>query len=303
MDQSTADGSGTGAVPWSWRGFAWLMRRLPQGGLSRAAGRLADVPLPRLLRRPVLGGFAWLVGIDLHEAELPLVAYPTLDAFFTRRLRPGCRPQPADPEVVTSPVDGTLGELGAVAGGTLVQAKGLTYGLAELLGDATAAARYEGGSFVTVYLSPRDYHRIHAPAGGAIGWARHEPGRLLPVNRPLTAVEPRLFARNERLVCEIANGRQRFAVVAVGAMNVGRISADFDPGWNGPRGGVANRRRATPATRSYQPAVVVARGEQLMTFHLGSTVVLLLGPAAPPLLPSLRSGAPVRLGEPFTGGW
>jgi phosphatidylserine decarboxylase len=290
----------------SWRLVLRLLGRLPQGALSRSFGRLADVPLPTGTRRAVLGGFARAVGIDLSEAELPLEAYPTLNAFFVRRLRPGAREWPDEPGTLASPVDGVVGQLGVVSGGRLLQAKGRSYTAAELL-DHAAAERYEGGSFVTIYLSPRHYHRIHAPCSGEIPSARHVPGELLPVNAPAVAHVPRLFVRNERLICHLDGPLGRVAVVAVGAYNVGRISAAFDPAWGGPLGPVAslstwagNRRGATAAEHVYEPPVPVRMGDEIMAFHLGSTVVLLLERGAA-LRPGLAPGRDVALGEPIAG--
>jgi phosphatidylserine decarboxylase len=288
--------------PASWRVVLALLGRLPQGALSRAFGALADVPVPRSVRRPVIGGFARAVGADLSEAEHPVEAYPTLNAFFTRRLRPGARSFPGDPGVVASPVDGVTGQLGTVQGGRLLQAKGRWYSAAELLDDASEAARFDGGAFVTLYLSPRDYHRIHTPTAGKVHAATHVPGALLPVNAAAVAHIPDLFARNERLVCYVDGSLGRVAVVAVGAYNVGRISAAFDPRWNAPPGRsawVTNRGGSRPERRSYSPAVRVAAGDHIMTFHLGSTVVLLFEPGRVVLEPDLAPGTAVRLGRPI----
>lgn len=285
-----------------WRAALQVLARVPQGALSRGFGRLADVPIPRPLRRAVLGGFARAVGADVAEAERPLEAYPTLNAFFTRALRPGARPWPDDPAAVGSPVDGVAGQVGTVAAGRLVQAKGRMYEVRRLLDDPDGWRRFEGGAFVTLYLSPKDYHRIHAPVGGAIADARHVPGTLLPVNAPAVAHVPDLFARNERLMCSIDGAAGRVAVVAVGAYNVGRISAAFDPAWNAPPGRsawVTNRRGAQTARRAYDPPVPVRRGDEIMTFHLGSTVVLVFEPGRVDLHPSLAAGTPVRLGMPI----
>lgn len=281
-----------------------LLSALPQGALSRGFGRVADLPLPRPLRRPVLGTFARGVGIDVAEAELPLEEYATLNDFFVRRLRPGARAWPDRRDVLASPVDGITGQLGRVTGGEAVQAKGRGYTVAELLGDDAEAARFEGGSFLTIYLSPRHYHRIHAPAAGSVRLARHLPGLLLPVNAPAVAHVPNLFSRNERLLCHIDGPIGRVGVVAVGAYNVGRISAAFDAEWNAPdgRGGwVTNRRGIAPSTHRYDPPVELALGDELMAFHLGSTVVLLLEEGAPPLRPGLGPGQDVRLGEVLGG--
>lgn len=287
-----------------WRAALSLLKRLPQGALSRGFGRLADAPIPPALRTAVLGAFARAVGADPGEAELPLQAYPTLNRFFTRKLAAGARTWPADPAVVASPVDGAVGQLGTVREGRLIQAKGRLYDVGQLLEDDAAAARYEGGAFITLYLSPKDYHRIHAPVAGEIRAARHVPGALLPVNAAAVAHMPELFARNERLMCHIDGPLGRTAVVAVGAYNVGRISAAFDPAWNAPPGAsawVTNRRGLQSAARAYDPPIPVRQGDEIMTFHLGSTVVLVFEPGRVDLLPSVRPGDPVRLGMPIGG--
>jgi phosphatidylserine decarboxylase len=287
--------------PGTWRLTLALLRRLPQGALSRAFGAVADVPLPRPLRRLVLGAFARAVGADLGEAELPLEEYPTLNRFFTRRLREGVRSWPRDSRVAACPVDGVAGQVGTVRRGQLVQAKGRWYSAAELLQDREGAERFEGGSFITLYLSPRDYHRIHSPTDGRIHDATHVPGALLPVNAAAVAHIADLFARNERLICYVDGPLGRVAVVAVGAYNVGRISAAFDPLWGTPgqRAWATNRRGATERQRRYDPPVRVRQGDELMTFHLGSTVILLFEPGRVELEAGLAPGSAVRLGRPI----
>ncbi len=289
--------------PWRSRAVLSVLARLPQGALSRAFGRLADVPLPRPLRRPVLGAFARAVGADTAEAELGLEEYGSLNRFFTRRLRDGARTWPADPGVAASPVDGVTGQVGVVRGGRAIQAKGRDYSVAELLDDAAEGAHFDGGAFATIYLSPRDYHRIHAPCDGLVRLARHVPGALLPVNAPAVAHVAELFARNERLICYLDGPLGRVAVVAVGAYNVGRISAAFDPAWNAPPGKsawVTNRSGVLrPETKRYDPPVRIRQGDEIMTFHLGSTVVLLFEPGRVELDPGLRAEMPVRLGMPL----
>jgi phosphatidylserine decarboxylase len=284
--------------PLRWRAALRLLARLPQGALSRAFGRMADVPLPRAARRAVLGGFARAVGADPAEAELPLEEYPSLNRFFTRRLKDGVRAWPADPRAVASPVDAVAGQVGTVREGRLVQAKGRSYTLRELLEEAEEDGwrRYEGGAFATLYLAPKDYHRIHAPVGGVIRDAVHVPGGLLPVNAAAVSHVADLFARNERLMCHVDGAFGRVAVVAVGAYNVGRISAAFDPGW------ITNRRGARVERRIYDPPRAVERGEEIMTFHMGSTVVLVFEPGRVELLPGIRAGAAVRLGEAIGRG-
>lgn len=281
-----------------WRALLALLAQLPQPGLSRAFGQLADLRIPRPMRGAVLGSFARAVGIDVTEAELPLTEYPTLNAFFVRRLRPDARTAPGDPGVLACPVDGILGQSGAIERGQALQAKGRWYSVAKLLDDEADAARYEGGTFITLYLSPRHYHRIHSPCDGGIVYARHVPGALLPVNQPAVAHVQDLFPKNERLVCAIDGPLGRVAIVAIGAYNVGRISAGFDPSWVGSsEASVTNRRRHEPDTRRYDPPVVVRQGQEIMAFHLGSTVVLLLEPGRVQLTTQLERGREVRLGD------
>ncbi|HEU5208288.1 MAG TPA: archaetidylserine decarboxylase [Longimicrobiales bacterium] len=281
-----------------WRATLGLLRRLPQGALSRAFGRVADLPIPPRLRPAVLGAFARGTGIDIDEAELPLVEYPTINRFFVRRLRPGARAWPAASGVAASPVDGVVGQSGRIRSGTLLQAKGRTYTVHDLLADADDARRYDDGSFLTLYLSPRHYHRIHAPCSGAIGRARYVPGALLPVNAPAVMHVDRLFPRNERLLCTIDGSLGRVVVVAVGAYNVGRISAAFDPAWNGgEHGWVTNRGRRAIEERHYDPAVRVERGDEIMAFHLGSTIVLLFERSV--RLEPRAAGDAIALGSPI----
>lgn len=276
-----------------WRAALAVLRRMPQAAMSRAFGRLADLPIPRPARPAVLRAFARALRIDLSEVARPLGGYPTLDAFFTRQLPEGARRWPTENRVFGSPVDGIAGESGRIEAGRLVQAKGIRYSVAELLDDEAQAARFRGGAFATFYLSPRHYHRIHAPCRGVIAEARHVPGALLPVNAPSVRSVPGLFARNERLICFVDGLAGRVAVAAVGAFNVGRISAAFDPRWT------TNRRGAGPERRTYEPPVAVAAGQEIMTFHLGSTVVLLFGPGVELRAPAV--GAEVRLGDAVGG--
>lgn len=289
--------------PARWRVVLRALGRLPQAGLSRGFGRLADLRLPRSIRRPVLGAVARVLRIDLSEAERPLEAYTSINALFVRRLRPGVRRWPDDPDAAGSPVDGIVGRTGVIRDGRMLQAKGRWYSAADLLADPAEARRFEGGAYLTLYLSPRHYHRIHAPCDGRIPAARYVPGMLFPVNAPSVAHIPDLFARNERLVCTIDGPLGRVAVVAVGAYNVGRISAAFDAAWSAGPGGihwVTNRRPPAEAARAYAPPIRVSRGDEIMAFHLGSTVILLFEPGRARLDARIRPGLEVRLGQQIT---
>lgn len=238
-----------------------------------------------------------MVGLDLAEVELPLDRYPTMDAFFVRRLRPGLRPMPTQPAAVVSPVDGELAEFGTIEDDHLLQVKGIRYKLEDLVDDDDEAARFQDGLFLTIYLRPRDYHRIHAPCTGRLDWARSVPGRVFPVNPPSVALVPDLFARNERLIGAMDGPRGRVAVVAVAALNVARISSEFDPSWNGPRGGVTNRSGAVAESRRYDPAIELAMGDDLMAFHLGSTIVLLIEAGTAGWRSDLRRGDRLQVGQ------
>jgi phosphatidylserine decarboxylase len=237
----------------------------------------------------------------VSEAERPLPTYASVNEFFVRRLRPGVRNWPKE-EGLTSPVDGILGQVGSITRGRLIQAKGLDYSAADLLGSSDEAERFDGGAFITIYLSPRHYHRIHAPTTGMISNARYVPGALFPVNDPAVRHVRDLFARNERLLAHIDGPLGQIAVVAVGAYNVGRISAAFDPAWSGAGGGperpwVTNRSEPLPLERRYRPPVPVGRGDELMAFHLGSTVVMLSEPGRLILDERCVPGREVRVGE------
>jgi phosphatidylserine decarboxylase len=277
-----------------WRTVLRLLERLPQASLSRSFGRLADLRLPQPMRRPVIGAFARAVGIDVDEAERPIHDYESLNDFFVRRLRPGVRTWPDDPRTVASPVDGVIGQHGAIDAGRLIQAKGRHYSAADLLDDSREAGRFDGGSFITIYLSPRHYHRIHAPCGGTVPGATHVPGALLPVNEPAVLHVNDLFPRNERLICSIDAAFGRVAVVAVGAYNVGRIAAAFDPDWAGPGGSVTNRKGAQRDQRTYSPPLDIRQGDEIMAFHLGSTIVMLTEPGVRSVAP--EPGTEVKLG-------
>jgi phosphatidylserine decarboxylase len=268
--------------------------------LSRGLGQVADLHVPRALRRTILGRVARTLGIDLDEAARPLDEYGSLNELFVRELKAGARTWPHDPRTVASPVDGILGQLGQIEKGTLIQAKGRRYTAADLLdGDRSEAKRFRNGSFVTLYLSPRHYHRIHSPCEGRIIAAWHVPGALLPVNEAAVMHIDNLFPRNERLVCEMETALGRVAAVAVGAYNVGRISAAFDPEWSGVQGRawVTNRPggRAAEAKR-YDPPIPTPQGAEIMAFHLGSTVVLLTERLVK-FVAGIVPGREVRMGE------
>jgi phosphatidylserine decarboxylase len=278
-----------------------LLGLYPKKAGSAAVGVAARLRLPRSLRHPLLGRFATSYGIDLDEAEKPLREYTSFLDLFTRRLKPGLRPQaPPVPGSLNSPVDGVLVASGRVENGTLIQAKGLPYRLDELLASDPLAARFEGAGYATLYLSPRDYHRIHVPCSGRVLAIGRVEGELWPVNEASTAFTPGLYVRNRRAYW-IAEGTGEdegldVAAVLVAATHVGGVVVDAR--WLGGR---ALGRRDRLAV----DGLPCAPGDDLGTFELGSTVVLLVGgEKASTFAWSLPHG-PVRVGErlgSFVGG-
>jgi phosphatidylserine decarboxylase len=275
--------------------FISAMRLVPKNALSRVAGALTRWQAPAPVRHAAMRAFARRYGIDLGESP-GLDAYRTFGEFFARPLRPGLRPIAAGDDVLVSPVDATVSEAGLSAGGRLVQAKGIDYSLAALVADDALAARLTGGSFATLYLSPRDYHRIHFPLGGRIlGW-RYVPGRLWPVNPASVKHVAGLFAANERLVTVLDTPLGRCALVAVGATVVGRVRAYYDP--TVP---YTNLPGAAPRRHDYGSAIPVEKGQELGCFEMGSTVILAFEPGRVRLDARLAPGAKVRVGEPIGG--
>ncbi|MCC6524352.1 MAG: phosphatidylserine decarboxylase [Polyangiaceae bacterium] len=266
---------------------AQLLRALPRGRISRAVGRLAELDLPPVVARAVVGLYAEAYRVDLGEAEAPAGAYPSFDAFFTRPLRPGARPCHAPPGAVVSPADGRLDALGRIDRAGLVPVKGREYRVAELCGDEVAAERYHGGELAVIYLSPRDYHRVHAPVGGRVRVVRSLPGDFYPVNAIGERHVPRLLARNRRVAAVIElEGGGELTLVMVAAMIVGRITlAPFA------------ERDVPLGEHPLEPPFALERGAELGVFHLGSTVVLLQTPGAPPFVRALGA---IRVGDPLT---
>jgi phosphatidylserine decarboxylase len=272
------------------------LRLVPKSALSRVVGGLTRARAPRPVRLAAMRAFAERYGIDLSECG-ELEVFETFGEFFARPLRPGLRPIAPGDDVVVSPVDGVVSQAGRADGGRLVQAKGLDYTLDALLADPALAARFRGGPFATLYLAPRDYHRIHFPLGGRITGYRYVPGRLWPVNAASVRGVPGLFTVNERLTTVLDTAVGACAVVAVGATIVGRIHAYYDPSIP-----VSNLPRARPVSRDYAEPLPVAKGQELGAFEMGSTVILLFEPGRVTLREDLVEGTRVRVGEPIGRG-
>jgi phosphatidylserine decarboxylase len=255
-------------------------------------GWLARRKVPRPLRRPIYGGFARRVGADLSQLDRPLDAFERFDDFFTRPLAPGARPVDEAPEAVLSPVDGVISEIGVSEGGRLIQCKGLDYTVRGLLADAAEARHFENGAYATLYLAPRDYHRIHSPVAGRITGYRHIPGAFFPVNPLSVRNVAGLFSINERLVSYLDTELGRVAVVKVAATGVGHITVKYDARARTHVSGVRGRQGFV---QRYTPPIPIKAAEELGMFHLGSTVILLFEPGRVTL-----EGAPgdtVRVGR------
>jgi phosphatidylserine decarboxylase len=270
---------------------AELLEVLPRKQISRAMGKAADLRAPRPVLGSAIDAFAKAYGIDLDEAIVPREGFATFDDFFTRRLKPGVRPVDADPLAVVSPADGKVEDLGAIDPSGALLVKGKRYTVAELVGDADDARRYAGGHYFIVYLSPRDYHRVHSPVGGAVASMRHVGGTLFPVNSIGIRHVPQLFAVNERVAVEQRSEHHGpVTTILVGAIGVGRISVSFDDV-------LTNVAGSQPGVRRYgEDGPPLVRAEELGTFHLGSTAIVFVGPTRR-LRFVVEPGARVRVGE------
>ncbi|MCK0164221.1 archaetidylserine decarboxylase [Marinobacter sp. S6332] len=267
----------------------------PQLAVSRAAGRLADNDRNPALKNRVIKWFVKRYGVDMSEAaESDPTVYPSFNAFFTRALKPGIRPIAEGDDVFASPVDGAISQIGQVAGGRIFQAKGQSFSLLELLGgDTQRAATFSDGEFSTIYLSPKDYHRIHMPMAGTLREMIYVPGKLFSVN-PVTAENvPNLFARNERVVCIFDTAAGPMALVLVGAMIVGSVET--------PWAGVVAPNSSGVKAISYEgeSAISFAKGEEMGRFRLGSTVVMVMPKGSVRWDANQVAGKVVRMGEAF----
>jgi phosphatidylserine decarboxylase len=269
-----------------------LVRIAPKRVWSSLLGWLARRPVPRAVRREFFTRYAELFAIDLDEIEHPLESYETIDAFFTRRLRPGARPIDGAENVAVSPVDGELVAQGVLAGDRLLQVKGCEYELGALLGGDPEASRFVDGTFATLYLAPRDYHRIHTPVAGGVIGARHIVGELFPVNARAVRDIRGLYTLNERVITYVDGGAfGLLGLVKVAACGVGHITLSYDEH-------VHSHAPRCFGRRDYTPARPVGKGEEIAIFHLGSTVIVLFEPGRIALEPVV-AGAHLRCGVPL----
>lgn len=270
---------------------AETLRWLPREGISRALGRVASLQPPRALLDRAIGLYVRAYRVDLSDCEVPERGFRSFNEFFSRPLRDGARPLDPDPAALLCPADGKLEDEGPIVSGASFRVKGKRYEVGEMLGAREDAGRFVGGRFAVVYLSPRDYHRVHAPVDGRVTRARHVGGTLFPVNRIGVEHVPNLFAKNERIAVHQVSARHGEVVtILVGAMVVGGIELAFDPSIR------SNQGKAEPRGEVRYDAVSIGRGDELGRFLLGSTAIVLTTPAAR-AVPVITPGSAVRMGQ------
>ncbi|MDE2150293.1 MAG: phosphatidylserine decarboxylase [Gammaproteobacteria bacterium] len=281
----------------AWRGRlgARMQQLLPTLALSTLVHWLTRVRAA-WFKNPLITVFVLIYRVDLSDAEIrDPHAYACFNAFFTRRLAPGARPQPADRRLLVSPADGRLSAFGGIRAQRLIQAKGRDYSLIELLAGDEHSTALADGDFATIYLAPNDYHRLHMPWDARLLSWRYVPGRLFAVNPATTAALPRLFVRNERLIaCFEAAGRP-LLLVMVGALLVGGLQTAWAGAVTPPH------RRSRGASHHYhlgQP-IDYRRGDEIGCFNMGSTVILLAAPGLLRWRPGLVEDMVLRVGQPL----
>ena len=248
--------------------FIWI---LPRNIFSRICGYFADIKIPGFLLKPIIIFFSRIYGIDLSESRKKVSEFKTFNEFFTRQLNYDARPVDNKDSSLISPVDGFVGEFGSIKNGNLIQAKGLEYRLSDLLQDKDRTLFYDGGEFVTIYLAPQNYHRIHSMVRGKVREFSYIPGDLWTVSKVGVFNVPRLFARNERLTTYIETEKGECAIVKVGATVVGRIRVNYHDQ-------ISNRVGETSKKIFLENPFLLERGQEIGLFELGSTVICLFPP-------------------------
>ncbi len=271
------------------RPFVWLQYLLPQHALSRLILRATRIRKP-WLKNALVRGFLKLYSIDMTEAaQGDPFSFDSFNEFFTRALKPGVRTIAADQNAIACPVDGTISQAGSIEGQRLLQAKGRTYALTELLAAQPWAEEFEGGSFATIYLAPFNYHRVHMPVRGELKDTIYVPGRLFSVNSATAAHVPKLFARNERVLTLFDTAFGRVVMIMVGALNVGSMATVW-------AGDITPAARRT-ITRLPPRQLALEKGAEMGRFNMGSTVILLFQRHRARWNADLRTGTAVKLGQ------
>lgn len=276
------------------RFFIALQYLLPHHCLSRLIGCLANCKQPGI-KNALIRRFIQRYNVDMSLAKRQRPEdFQHFNDFFTRALVDGARPIDDTPNGIACPADGAISQLGSIRHGRIFQAKGHDYSLHELLGgDSERAKPFADGSFATVYLSPRDYHRVHMPLAGTLKEMVYVPGKLFSVNQTTAENVPELFARNERVVCTFDTEAGPMAVVLVGAM----IVASIETVWAGEVAPVRRRLQTHDYSGAGRQPIHLAKGEEMGRFKLGSTAIVLFGPQAAQWLDNLDEGSAVQMGQ------
>lgn len=270
--------------------FVAVQRLLPKHALSRLIAKAAESK-KRWLKNFLIERAIAAFDINVDEAESSdLNDYENFNSFFTRGLKAGARPVDSDEAAIVSPADGAVSQAGPINQHKIIQAKGSDYSSSRLLGNSQQAKNYDNGSFATIYLSPRDYHRVHIPAAGKLLNTRYIPGDLFSVNDQTAQALPNLFARNERLVCEFASEHGNFVVVFVGAMLVAGIETVWG-GFETPGRGAIRETDFSDRELYYK------KGDEIGRFKFGSTVILLFQQDRIRWQDSLMPRSDIQMGE------
>lgn len=272
--------------------YLMLLSLLPANLLSRFFGAFSLIRFPRPIQTLALKLFARAYKINLEEAEKPIEQYPSLNAFFTRALKPGVRPIDMGRKTIISPVDARLSRMGVIQEGLLIQAKGIYYTLKDLLGDPQFVPLFEDGHYCVLYLSPQDYHRMHTPFECDVLGYTYSPGRLFPVNKIAVEGLTGLFPKNERLTSILKTRYGHIAMIKVGATNVGRIRVTYDS----IKTNTWFRKRKA---HMYSKPVKMRRGEEIGRFEMGSTVILVFEKGRMEFHKERHEGEKLKLGQPL----
>lgn len=248
-----------------------ITRFLPKNHLSYIIGQLVHIRLPSFLNKLIIANFAKAYSINLEEAEFPIEKYPSLGEFFIRKLKQGRRPLGST--WALHPADSVITQAAKISEGKLIQAKNKTYSLESFTKDKNAMDKYANGTFLTYYLCPTDYHRVHSPVSGTIKTVRHIPGALWPVNPWSTENIHELFSINERVLVEIETDKGLVGVMFVGATNVGQIILSFDSE-------IVGNQLLSDAINEKSYSLPIQKGDELGAFRMGSTIVMLYPPGS-----------------------
>ena len=245
-----------------------FLKLLPKNLFSKLMGHLAEIKAPAPLLESVIRTYADFYKIDLNEMKKPLSEINCFNEFFTRELKDGLRPVDEAADSLTSPVDGTIAEYGAIKDGLLIQTKGIYYSLSDLVGPKDAET-FDDGYFMTIYLSPADYHRIHTPFQGEVNRFSYFSGNLWPVNHFAVENIGGLFSINERIFTPLETAKGLIGMIKVGATVVGKIKTTYHPL-------ESNDNKGTKCDLPVTPSRTFAKGQEIGRFQLGSTVILLM---------------------------